>query len=406
MAVVFRLYVSGSHRWPRLRAAWGDVVEALTGASAPWLAQPRQRLGHAQHDDGSSVQVFSQPTARLEYQVVCRGGNPRDGWIHESVMAMVVQTPKGEVTLSMASVGGQRARPHEVWCSGPLDGAAFDDIRAALETSLGAGLPPSASCSVWAHNIRVIIDTEPDRARTWLAAALPARPKAGKSGVADLLELRDILHGTGEAHLRQRLRASPERLGPWLEARVHLPRGYTMRRVEAIIDRLQPYSPHAVEAPFDSPDPAGWRRLDLGAPSASEVPATVAVASTVLPELRLCMADEEWEPTEGGKLITRRTARFGRGGLPLAHVTRTLEVDGQARSRQAWVWGPGADDCLRIVNGWVRSQGTRRCAGSWLHLTGSPAFRQRAEAALLARCPHPLVPEVPDLRPVWVSQEA
>lgn len=406
MTVVFRLYLSGSHGWPRLRAAWGGVVEALTGASAPWLAQPRQRLGQAQHDDGSLVQVFSQPEARLEHQVVCRGGNPRDGWIHESVMTMVVQTAEGEVTLSMASGGGPRARPHEVRCSGPLDGAAFDGIRAALTTSLGAGLPPSASCSVWAHNIRVIVDTEPDRARTWLAAALPARPQAGKPGVAALLELRDMLHLPSELHLRQRLRASPERLGPWLQARLDPPRGYTARRIEAIIDRLRPYVPHAVEAPFDSPDPAGWRRLDPGTPPTSEVPATVAVASTVLPELRLCMAAEEWEPTEGGKLITRRAARFGRGGLPLAHVTRTLEVDGQARCRQAWVWGPGAGDCLRIINGWVRDQDTPRCVGSWLHLTGSAAFRERVGAALRVRCPHPLVPEVPDLRPVWVSQEA
>ena len=406
MTVVFRLYLSGSHGWPRLREAWGDVVEALTGASAPWLAQPRQRLGHARHDDGSSVQVFSQPKARLEHQVVCRDGNPRDGWIHESVVTMVVQAAKGEITLSMVSVGGQRARPHDVWCSGPLDGAAFDGIRAALTAGLGSGLPPSASCSLWAHNIRVIVDTEPDRARTWLAAALPARPQAGKPGVADLLELRDALHPVSEAHLRQRLRASPERLGPWLEARVHPPRGYTVRRVEAIIDRLRPYSAHAVEAPFDSPDPAGWRRLDLGAPPASEVPATVAVASSVLPELRLCVAARDWEPTEGGKLITHRTARFGRGGLPLAHVTRTLEVEGQSRCRQAWIWGPGAGDCLRIVNGWVRHQGASRCTGSWLHLTGSPTFRQRVDAALSVRCPHPLVPEVPDLRHVRASQDA
>jgi len=381
--------------WARLFAALGAVVQTLTGDEGGWTIGSRQVLEDREWSPSRAfAQVLSRPAARLEIEVASSTtGNPRDGWGYTFRVHLAVHTSIGEVSLMGSAYDGRMMDsgvmpPHSLSLRGPIDGACFDRVRAALAEALGREVSPGG-CNAWAHNIEAIKLEDPDRARRWLAESLSMRHSTGERSLKRLLDLSDELRGADPQILRRRLRSTPADIDGWLAARVSRPRGYSAARINTIISRLQPYDPDRTTAPFDQPDPSRWRYLDVDPYSARATNLTRRVVSRLLPELGgVEHQQHDCRTTPSHRLTTRCQARFGRKGLPLIWVLRTAEELEGDTHEQEWIWGSEADECLRVARVWRREGEDRRFGGSWLHFEGGADFRARVNAAVLAVCPH------------------
>ena len=201
--------------WARLFAALGAVVQTLTGDEGGWTIGSRQVLEDREWSPSRAfTQVLSRPAARLEIEVASSTtGNPRDGWGYTFRVHLAVHTSIGEVSLMGSAYDGRMMDsgvmpPHSLSLRGPIDGACFDRVRAALAEALGREVSPGG-CNAWAHNIEAIKLEDPDRARRWLAESLSMRHSTGERSLKRLLDLSDELRGADPQILRRRLRSTP-----------------------------------------------------------------------------------------------------------------------------------------------------------------------------------------------------
>jgi len=412
--------------WDQLRQLGSEIVTALRGTAEPWIQQSRQDLPDKNYPHQAFKATWSLPGATLDEHCRCGSGNPRDGYGYQLRWQLQVHHD-GTSSVFAVKCASYQASPQQVTMRlRPPSDRVATLARAVLRRVLGVEYDDVAD-PVWAaDNVETLAAIEPEAASRWLAEALatPSRQHASANW-ARLLALHERFHGATDASRLQRLTQAPQDMAGWEAALAQPPPGWTTSRIQAVIDRLRPVPRDSLRLPFDPPPLAEWRRLQDSAAATTEsrIHVVWALIYTLWPSLSGSATAWIDQVVTGPAVASTQVRALWPAGpclevvgkaLPVAVVERRVHTYSSdwpdlpqvekmdcrpcAKKCQFWLWGPQAEDVAMLftrTDQGISDDPDRQGEldlGLVLHLSGSPAFVARVEAALKTVSPFPWLP--------------